>query len=187
VQLEKLTPIINCFDPAYQTRGQTVIAWGKDQTGQVEYTFNNQGFRSDTEYDWQPDVAFFGNSIIFGIGLPKEFVLTSQFTHSHNYGLAGTYLNKHSVENLRRFVEQGFCKLSIKIVFFWIERPGVENIPELIKQVDNLCPNVLHISSGNKYPGCINLMPHIDRDASGTHPGPKTHAVWAKAIKLLLR
>jgi len=187
VQLTKLTPVTNCYDPAYQVRGQTVTAWGKDQTGKISYKFNEQGFRSDSEYDWSPDIAFFGNSIVFGVGIPKEQILANLFPHSQNYGLAGTYLNRHSVENLQRFVEQGFCQPFTKIVFFWIERPGIENIPELVDQVNQLHQGVLHVSSGEKYAGCINLVPSIDADVSGTHPGPNTHKIWARTIELLLR
>jgi hypothetical protein len=40
---------------------------------------------------------------------------------------------------------------------------------------------------GNKYSNAINLMPGIDLDVSGTHPGIKSHFIWAKTIKLLLK
>lgn len=186
MQSEKLIPVINCYDSAYQVRGQTVSAWGKDQTGQISYQFNNQGFRAEQDYDWSPDIAFFGNSIVFGIGMPKEKILTSFFSNSQNYGLAGAYLNSHSVENLKRFVDQGFAQPATKIVFFWVDRPGIENIADLVNQVNDLHKNILHISSGEKHAGCINLVPSIDFDISATHPGPKTHQVWAKTIELLL-
>lgn len=187
MQSTELSAVINCYDPAYQARGQTVFAWGKDQTGQIAYTFNNQGFRDVVDYTWAPDIAFFGNSILFGVGMPRENILVSFFPGSQNYGLSGNYLNHHSVQNFQRFIQQGFCQSHTKLVFFWIERPGIENIPELVRQVNSLHSNVLHISSGEKYTGCINLVPSIDSDVSGTHPGPKTHRIWARTIELLLR
>ena len=72
-----------------------------------------------------------------------------------------------------------------KIVFFWIDRPGVEDIASMIKEVDLICANVLHINLGVKVPGAINLFPHVDLDVSGTHPGPHTHIKWAKTIELI--
>ena len=95
-------------------------------------------------------------------------------------------MNHHSVTNLQQFVNSDLYQFGTRIVFFWIERPEIENIPELIKQVDDIVPNCLHISSGQKYAGAINLMPAVDQDVSGTHPGPKTHRIWARTIRLLL-
>jgi hypothetical protein len=175
--------IVNCFEPAWQHRGKTVYKWGKDSTGLIEYQFNNQGFRSNFDYTIAPDYAFFGNSSVFGIGVPVDKNLTSFFTNSHNYGLSGNYMNYHSVENLRRFCKS-FAFTTSKIIFFWIDRP--EPIENMIHEVNLLIPNVLHISSGTKLAGAINLMPHRDNDVSGTHPGIQTHKMWAKTIKLLL-
>ena len=179
--------IINCFEPAWQCRGKTVYKWGKDSTGLIEYQFNNQGFRSSLDYTTAPDYAFFGNSSVFGIGAPVDKNLTSFFINSHNYGLAGSYMNWHSVENLKRFVASPFCTDHTKIIFVWSERPGKEFIPDLIGQVNLIRPKVLHISMGDKYSGAVNLMPSVDHDISGTHPGPKSHQIWAKTIQLLLQ
>jgi hypothetical protein len=176
----------NSYEPAWQHRCQTVTTWGKDSTGQIQYKFNSLGFRSQIEYDWKPSIAFFGNSIVFGVGVTENERLTSYFPHCQNYGLSGSYMNHHSVTNLRQFVNSDLYQSGTRIVFFWIERPEIENIPELIKQVDDIVPDCLHISSGQKYAGAINLMPAMDQDVSGTHPGPKTHRIWARTIQLLL-
>lgn len=177
--------IQNCFAPAWEHRGQIVRQWGKDSTGLIEYQINNQGFRSLVDYTTTPNYAFFGNSIVFGIGLPLPQILVSQFKSSQNYGLSGIcYMNHHSITNLEQFVNSPLYNPSTRIVFFWIDRD--EPIEELIQQVNQLVPKVLHISSGKKRSGAINLMPHIDDDVSGTHPGPATHQMWAKTIKLLL-
>lgn len=176
--------IQNCYDYAWQRRGQTVRQWGKDTTGLVEYKINDQGFRSPYNYDAVPDYAFFGNSIIFGVGIEQTQTLVSKFENSHNYGLSGNYMNHHSVTNLQQFVASELYNGQTKIVFFWIDR--TEPINDMINQINDLIPGVLHVSSGKPRRGAINLMPQIDSDVSGTHPGPKTHLMWAKTIKLLL-
>ena len=89
-------------------------------------------------------------------------------------------MNWHSVENLKQFVKIH----NSRIVFFWVARD--ESIEDMIQEVNTMVPNVLHISSGQKQKGAINLMPATDSDVSGTHPGPKTHAMWARTIELLL-
>jgi hypothetical protein len=176
--------IQNCYDYAWQRRGQTVHQWGKDNTGLIEYKINDQGFRSCCNYDTIPDYAFFGNSIVFGIGVEQTQTLVSQFENSHNYGLSGNYMNHHSVTNLQQFVASKLYNSPTKIVFFWVDR--AEPIDDMIDQINQSITGVLHISSGKSKRGAINLMAHIDRDVSGTHPGPKTHQMWAKTIKLLL-
>lgn len=176
--------IENCFAPAWQHRGQTLRQWGKDRTGLIEYQINQQGFRSCVDYTASPDYAFFGNSIVFGIGINVSDILVSQFDYSQNYGLSGAYMNHHSVTNLQRFVSSPLYCVNTKIVFFWVDRD--EPIDNMIQQVNDLVPNVLHVSSGQRRKGAVNLMPQVDHDVSMTHPGVLTHCMWAKTIKLLL-
>lgn len=161
-----------------------MFAWGKDTTGQISYRFNQQGFRNDRDYDWVPEYAFFGNSIIFGVGVPQTQILCSHFANSHNYGLADQYLNQHSVYNLREFLKSDMYNRDTKIVFFWVDR-GQEKVNDQLQQVIAMRPDILNISSGVKRPGAINLMPAIDSDVSGTHPGCKTHKIWARTIQQL--
>lgn len=181
-----MIPFDNCYQLAFEARNTVQRRWGKDQTGTIEYQFNAQGFRGGQSYDWTPEHAFFGNSSVFGIGMPVDQTLVSYFSRAHNYGLAGTYMNWHSVENLKRFVASPFCQDHTKIVFAWIDRPGEESVPELIDQVNAMRSNVLHISMGDRYAGATNLMPSIDSDVSGTHPGARSHRIWARTIELLL-
>lgn len=185
--MSTITPFSNCYESAFNARDTVQLKWGKDQTGLIEYQFNTQGFRGSRDYSWAPTHAFFGNSVVFGVGVPCNETMVSYFLNAHNYGLSGNYMNWHSIENLKRYTASPFYDPETKIVFLWIERPGIENIPELIDQVNAIRTDVLHISMGNKYPTAINLMPSIDYDVSGTHPGPKSHRMWAKTIKLLLR
>jgi hypothetical protein len=184
--LNSVTSVDNCYQPAWQNRNQTVRTWGKDQTGLVEYQFNSQGYRNSANYDWPAQWAFFGNSIVFGVGVPEKQILTSYFEQSQNYGLSGSYMNHHSVTNLANFVKSACCAPNTRIVFFWVDREQ-EDIASLISQVKTIAPHCLNISSGQQRAGAINLMPHRDWDVSGTHPGPLTHQMWAKTIKLLHR
>lgn len=170
---------------AWNLRGQTVDRWGKDQTGLIKYQINKQGFRHTNDYTWKPSIAIFGNSVVFGVGVDYSKILCNLLPNTQNYGLSGNYMNYHSVTNLTHFVTSDLYSLDTKIVFFWIDREN-EAINDQIQQVNQIVPNVLHISSGTKRPGAINLTLPIDRDVSGTHPGPNTHRVWAKTIKLLL-
>lgn len=174
----------NCYEPAWQARGQTVDRWGKDQTGLIKYQFNQQGFRHVRDYDWQPSIAVFGNSIVFGVGMNYSEILCNLLPDAQNYGLSGYYMNHHSVTNLQEFVNSDLYSDNVKIVFFWVDRD--EAIEDMIQQVNKIVPGVLHISSGARRAGAINLMPSIDHDVSGTHPGPRTHLLWAKTVKLLL-
>jgi hypothetical protein len=177
--------IDNCFAPAFEARGTTVTAWGKDNTNTVEYQFNNSGFRSSKEYTESPDYAIFGASNVFGVGVPIEQTMCELIPHCQNYGIAGNYLNHHSVDNLKKFIASPLYQPKTKLVFFWIDRPGIEDIAQMIHQVNEICPGVLHINLGVKVPGAINLFPHVDLDVSKTQPGPKTHAQWARVVQLL--
>jgi hypothetical protein len=161
-----------------------VNRWGKDQTGLIEYQFNQQGFRHVQDYNWKPSIAIFGNSIVFGVGVNYSDILCNLLPDTQNYGLSGTYMNHHSVTNLKEFISSDLYSNSVKIVFFWINRD--EPIEDMIQDVNLAAPNVLHISSGIERTGAINLMPSIDYDVSGTHPGTLTHRMWARTIKLLL-
>jgi hypothetical protein len=182
----ELTPFNNCYEPAFHARGTTVNTWGKDSTGLINYQFNMQGFRSNNDYNWIPKYAFFGNSAVFGVGVPADQTMISYFDQAHNYGLSGSYLNAHSITNLKRFIESAYYNISTKLIFVWIDRPNKENITDLINQVNEFAPGVLHISMGEKTINSINLMPSVDFDVSNTHPGPNTHRIWAQTIKLLL-
>ena len=175
----------NCFQPAYTARGTKVNKWGKDSTGLVEYQFNNYGFRSDSEDLESPAYAMFGSSAVFGVGVPVDQALCSLLPHCQNYGLSGDYFNHHSVTNLKAFLNSPLYSSDTKIVFFWIDRPGIEDIESMIKEVNSLNIKILHINQGIKISGAVNLIPHVDLDVSGTHPGPKTHKMWAKLIQQL--
>lgn len=174
-----------CY-PLFEQRNKTLSGWGKDTTGKINYSINNQGFRNQKNYDFIPKYAFFGSSSLFGIGVDEKDILVSYFPDSQNYGLAGDYLNIHSIENLENFLKSSIYRPEVKTVFFWVERDN-ENIIELSARIRKMSPATLQISQGKKYINLINLIPQVDSDVSGTHPGPKTHKIWAKSIKLLFK
>jgi len=182
--------IQNCLTSAWKCQGQTVNKWGKDRTGLITYQINNQGFRSADDYVDSPSYAFFGNSFIFGVGVPVTETLSSHFDLSQNYGLAGWYMNHHSVTNLTQFVNSDLFTSNTRIIFGWAKR--TESIEQMVQQVDQMVPNVIHIRFDKTYSGAItsdpavDLGPKIDNDVSGTHPGPKTYQLWAKKIKSLI-
>ena len=105
----------------WNQRGNTVNQYGLDRTGQIIYKFNNQGFRSDRDFDFVPSYAFFGCSFVAGIGVSLEQTFASMFKHSHNYGLCGQYLNQHSYEHLNRFLTMPWYNDKIKIAIFWTD------------------------------------------------------------------
>jgi hypothetical protein len=95
--------VINPVLGMYEHRGQTVNQFGLDKTGTIQYQFNQQGFRSDLDFDFVPDWAFFGCSFVAGIGVPIKKTFASKFSNSQNYGVFGIYHNHDIREIIQRF------------------------------------------------------------------------------------
>lgn len=163
--------------------GQTVNCFGIDDSGTTDYRINSQGWRADGTQDFVPDWAFFGTSIVFGIGVDIEQAFASQFANSHNYGFAGEYDNQDIRAFLDTFIHSEFYRPDLRMVVVW---RYIEAYPPILKQyVEELNNyNILHffpdhtIQSANCYP----VFKNIDTDRSGTHMGPKTHAIMARCI-----
>ena len=60
------TPILNHVPGMIKNQGQIIESFGKDCTGQINYQFNQQGFRGILDFDFMPEYAFFGCSLVFG-------------------------------------------------------------------------------------------------------------------------
>jgi hypothetical protein len=58
-----------------------------------------------------------------------------------------------------------------------------EHLNEIEAELSNKWESYTPI--GIKISGAVNLIPHVDLDVSGTHPGPETHKMWAKLIQQL--
>jgi hypothetical protein len=165
-------------------QGLTVDTFGKDTTGQVLYTFNQQGFRSQIDYMTCPSVAFFGCSLIFGVGVDQDKITTSYFTNSHNYGLAGKYDNQDTYQTIKKFTVSCLYNNTPMIVV-WHNRDN-ENLNQYYDDLKSF--NIYHFFCGQKLqlPNCFAMVQNVDSDVSGTHMGPKTHKLFFKIVCNLL-
>lgn len=158
----------------WQNRSSRVQTFGKDQTGTVDYCFNSQGFRSNVDYDFVPEYAFFGCSIVFGIGVPQKDIFAGQFNSVHNYGLASNYTNTDCFNTIEQFVKSKWYNQETKLAVIWSDRDQ-DLLPTYIEKLQPyrmihfLCDNQLTLDN------CHTLKSNFDYDASNTHPGPKTH------------
>ena len=165
-------------------RNQVTHVFGKDSTGQVEYKFNRQGFRANFDFDFVPEYAFFGCSLVFGVGVPVNQTFAAKFSNYHNYGLAGSYTNKDIMHTLDNFVSSDFYNHQTKIAVIWHK-----NNPENLENFYNSLPTerIIHFFCSNKLPfkNCYSAIKNIDLDVSGTHMGPKTHNIYFKTMHSL--
>lgn len=164
-----------------QHSGTTVLTFGKDTTGSVSYKFNQQGFRCNRNFDSVPDYAFFGCSLVFGVGVDHSQVFASQFVNSYNFGLSGVYNNADIYQTICAFLQSDLHRPSVKLCVTWADR--IDDPPkQYFDQLNNM--SMLHFFCGavpklkNAYPA----VAQIDSDVSGTHPGPRTHALYKKII-----
>lgn len=165
-------------------QGLTVDTFGKDTTGKVLYTFNKQGFRSQIDYVTSPSVAFFGCSLVFGVGVDQDKITTSYFTNSHNYGLSGQYNNQDTYQIIKKFTASQFYNNTPMIVV-WHSRDS-ENLNQYYDDLKSF--NIYHFFCGQKLqaPNCFAMVQNIDADVSGTHMGPKTHKLFFIIVCTLL-
>jgi hypothetical protein len=165
-------------------QGLTVDSFGKDTTGKVLYTFNKQGFRSQIDYVTSPSVAFFGCSLVFGVGVDQDKIATSYFKNSHNYGLAGNYDNQDTYQIIKKFTASRLYDNTPMIVV-WHSRDS-ENLNQYYDDLKSF--NIYHFFCGQKLQAlnCFTMVQNIDADVSETHMGPKTHELFFKIICALL-
>jgi len=165
-------------------QGLTVDTFGKDTTGKVLYTFNKQGFRSQIDYVTSPSVAFFGCSLVFGVGVDQDKIATSYFKNSHNYGLAGKYDNRDTYQIINAFVNSSLYD-NTPIVVVWHSRDS-ENLDQYYHKLTDL--DIYHFFCGEKlqYPNCFSMIKNIDQDVSETHMGPASHRMFYKSVCALL-
>ena len=161
-------------DLMWQNRSSTVKKFGLDQTGSIDYCFNSQGFRSRIDYDFVPDYALFGCSIAFGIGVVEKDTIAGQFDCVHNYGLASNYTNTDCFGVIEQFVDSQWYRPNTNMAVIWTSRDQ-ELLLDHVRKLQQY--RMIHLFCGNcpLLPNCYNLPPDLDRDASGSHPGPQTH------------
>ena len=153
--------------------GTIVNKFGKDKTGKIKYEFDEYGFRKLNNYNKSPQYTFFGCSILFGIGIPNNEIITQQL-NCWNFGLAGKYTENESIKNYKQFQK---LNIKSKIIFVWRDNTYKNYLEELDA-------NILHcVPERNNKKNCIRLMNFIDYDISKTHWGPKTHQKFYKILE----
>jgi hypothetical protein len=166
--------VTNPVSGMYKHRGKTVNQFGLDKTGLVEYRFNQQGFRSDRNFDFIPDWAIFGCSFVAGIGVANDQIFSSKFTNSQNYGVCGTYHNYHIRNIIQRFLNSNLFSYETKMAIFWTDR-GCDMLETYYHELKHLDIRFFFCGSLLPYPRCHRVISNLDFDVSGTHMGPKTH------------
>ena len=161
-------------------KGSTTMKLGLDQTNTLEYHINYQGFRSKKNYIDVPDIAFFGCSVVFGVGVDEDSILSSYFDNRYNYGLAVKYSNEAIFNAIQNFTKSKNYTGDTKIVVIWCDKNDHHNIPAFINQLPK---TVVHFKVGYSDTYGIPTLPtSIDKDVSGTHPGKLTYKLWAEFI-----
>lgn len=165
----------------YKLRGQTVDKFGVDCTGQVEYQFNQQGFRSDLNFDTAPKHALFGCSLVFGIGVNSSDTAASLLPNTYNFGLAGRYNNNDIYQTIANYTNSALYCPNTKLCVVWTDRDP-QSLPDIVASLGHL--NLYHFFCGDIVSGAkrFKFIKQIDHDVSQTHMGPKTHAVFAKIL-----
>jgi len=172
-----------------QYQGQTIDKFGNDTTGKIKYCFNQQGFRHRDNYTTAPSIAFFGCSLVFGVGVEQDQVFSNYFKNSYNYGLADLYNSQDIYKTIKAFVNSPLYD-NTTIVVVWPDRSKEnskenQNLEQYYQNLKDL--NIYHFFCGAKlqYPNCFKMIKDIDHDVSGTHPGPDTHHMFYKTLYAL--
>jgi hypothetical protein len=165
-------------------QGMVLDTFGQDCTGKIKYYLNQQGFRSRIDYTRTPSVAFFGCSLVFGVGVDQDNVFSSYFENSHNYGLAGLYNNQDVYQTVKQFLNSSLYN-NTPVVVVWHSRDS-ENLDQYYQELN--IDKIYHFFCGAKlqHPNCFSMIKNIDSDVSGTHMGPKTHRLFYKTLCSLL-
>ena len=172
---------INHIQEMYNLRNQTLNKFGKDQTGQITYQFNSQGWRNSYEHNFVPQYAFFGNSSVLGIGVHRDQIFTSMFEDSYNCGLAVNYTNQDIATSILNFINSDLFDPQVKIAVVWTDR-NPEQIVHCYNQVKDLNLKNFFCGTSIKKENCWAMIPQIDKDVSGTHMGPATHRLFFKFL-----
>ena len=175
------TAVVNHVPGMICNSGKKLYAFGKDSTGLIAYQFNQQGFRSNQDFDFVPSYAFFGCSLVFGVGVDHSSLFSSFFPNSQNYGLAGNYTNHDIMFVLENFLKSNFYNNHTRISVVWHQRDA-DCLSEFYKKLQNF--EIIHFFCGQplNQPRCYPTPWQLDTDVSGTHPGIKTHKTISKIL-----
>lgn len=173
-------------------REQTLDKYSYDRSGQIEYSFNSNGFR-DSEFTFDPEYVFFGCSSVFGVGIQAHERFSSYFANSYNLGLetddstkfdlTAPYSNTDILETIYSYYEMMREPPGCKMAVVWTDRDH-EPIDLLIGRCNKEIPyKIYHFKVGkHNSEFAINLAAQVDQDVSKTHAGPKTHKLWRYQI-----
>lgn len=165
----------------WDKRGQTVDQFGLDRTHLIKYTFNQQGFRSTVDYTTSPQVALFGCSLVFGIGVEQSQITASLLDNCQNYGLAGHYSNFDIATTIENFINSDLYTEQVKMAVVWTHRNDIvlDKVYQRLKTF-----NIVHFFCGTclNYNNCYKFIPSIDFDVSQTHMGVKSHKMFYKML-----
>lgn len=161
-------------------KNNTLTAFGKDVTGKILYRFNHEGFRGH-DFSFVPQYAFFGISLVFGIGVNETEIFPYLFEQAHNYGLAGSYDNHDIMITLEKFLASSLYTPATQMAVVWHSRDS-ECLEEFYMKLHP--HNIIHFYCGKVLPfeRCFAMVPEVDQDVSKTHPGPKTHRLMYKML-----
>jgi hypothetical protein len=164
-----------------QHKGQTINRFGLDQTGTINYQFNQQGFRAPVNFNFVPDYAFFGCSLVFGVGVQYDCAFPTMFAQSHNYGLAGEYNNDDIFLIIENYLNSNVYNSLTKKFVCWADR-NTENIDNYSNQLSQQGFIQLFCGDTMPYKNCFAMLSNIDVDASHTHMGTNTHLTIYKLL-----
>jgi hypothetical protein len=169
-----------------EKKGTCTNHFGKDNTGTVHYQFNQQGFRASKDFDFVPDYAFFGCSLVFGIGVSENLTFPYLFKNSQNYGLAGSYDNSNVMTVLENFLQSSLYRDPVKIAVVWHKRQD-EMLSEYYQRLKDF--DIIHFFCGPALPykRCYRTPTNQDFDVSNTHPGIQSHRFIWKTLDSLFR
>jgi hypothetical protein len=127
-------------DHMWQFRGQTVDKFGYDQSGFNIYRFNDQGYRSDVDFDFsKPCLVTIGPSISFGIGLPIEKTfsfLLAQKLKLDNYNFGIGCLKHTNNDYLDLLIDIGKKPNIQGIIINWNNLSRVQDMQEVYDDYD---------------------------------------------------
>jgi hypothetical protein len=151
--------------------------FARHKTGSPKkYKFNSLGYRGH-EHHANPDISVFGSSFSFGVGI--------EFDQCWHQNLGNYRVNCYSpagflVTNNDIIDHYACSNISSGIVILQL-REFKYNIKDVIIPKNTLCFVVDEYKRSD-----ILSLPYssfVDKAEDQTHPGPKTHKLWAQIIK----
>lgn len=121
------------YQSQFDLRGETLTCYGSDFRNIVEYNFNNQGYRSDFDFDINDSdaiIACLGSSITTGHGLPVSrsfpgLIATKYHKKLWNLGQGCYRSSNQTIVDQIQFLSQSALNIDLYVVqFTHINRQG---------------------------------------------------------------